>query len=254
MEQVPATIVYADDRLVVVNKPPGISLSTRRSEPRGAVDRLLASTDAEDLSQRGIDPGTLLLVHRLDVGTSGLVMLARDQETHRLLSRELSERRVEKTYLALVWGHPRPRLGRYDWPLAPDRRDRRKMRVDPAGSPAATRYRTVADASHVSLVELSPETGRTHQLRVHLARAGHWIVGDDLYGGPRHRAVRDRNLQLALNPSHLLLHAWRLGLPELAGIQARRFEAPLPKEFQAVLDSLRTSAMSIDSGPTCSDC
>ncbi|MBP1602659.1 MAG: RluA family pseudouridine synthase, partial [Acidobacteria bacterium] len=113
------------------------------------------------------------LVHRLDVGTSGLVMLARDQETHRLLSRELSERRVEKTYLALVWGHPRPRLGRYDWPLAPDRRDRRKMRVDPGGSPAATRYRTVADASHVSLVELSPETGRTHQLRVHLARAGH---------------------------------------------------------------------------------
>ncbi len=236
MEQDPATVVYADDRLVVVNKPPGISLSTRKSEPRGAVDRLLASMDAADLSARGVDPGTLLLVHRLDVGTSGLVMLARDQETHRLLARELSERRVQKTYLALVWGHPRPGAGRYDWPLAPDRRDRRKMRVDPSGSPAATRYRTLADASHVSLVELRPETGRTHQLRVHLARAGHWIVGDDLYGGPRHRAVRDRNLREALNPSHLLLHAWRLGLPELSGIQARRFEAPLSKEFLATLE------------------
>lgn len=246
MEQDPATVVYADERLVVVNKPPGISLSTRRSEPRGAVDRLLASMDAGDLSERGIDPGMLLLVHRLDVGTSGLVMLARDQETHRLLSRELSERRVEKTYLALVWGHPRPRLGRYDWPLAPDHRDRRKMRVDPGGSPAATRFRTLADASHVSLVELSPETGRTHQLRVHLAHAGHWIVGDDLYGGPRHRAVRDRNLQLALNPSHLLLHAWRLGLPELPGVSSRRFEAPLPKEFMIAMESLGISATITD--------
>jgi 23S rRNA-/tRNA-specific pseudouridylate synthase len=110
------------------------------------------------------------------------------------------------------------------------------MKVDPSGSPAATQYRTLADASHVSLVELRPETGRTHQLRVHLAHAGHWIVGDDLYGGPRHRAVRDRNLREILNPSHPLLHAWRLGLPDLPGLSARRFEAPPPKEFLAALD------------------
>lgn len=241
MEQDPATVVYSDDHLVVVNKPPGISLTTRKSEPRGAVDRLIASLDAGDISARGIDVGTLLLVHRLDVGTSGLVMLARDQQTHRLLSRELSERRVEKIYLALVWGHPRPRVGRHDWPLAPDRRDRRRMRVDPSGSPAATQYRTLADASHVSLVELCPETGRTHQLRVHLAHAGHWIVGDDLYGGPRYRAIRARNLRSAFNPSHLLLHAWRLGLPDLPGLPARRFEAPLPKEFLAALEGVGIS-------------
>jgi len=194
-----------------------------------------------DLSVHGIDPGELLLVHRLDIGTSGLLMLARDQDTHRMLSKELSGRRVEKVYLALVWGHLRPRVGRYDWPLAPDRRDRRRMRADPTGSPAATSYRTLADASHVSLVELHPETGRTHQLRVHLAHAGHWIVGDDLYGGPRHRAVRDRKLRLMLNPSHILLHAWRLGLPDLPGIRTRRFEAPLPKEFLAALEGLGIS-------------
>jgi 23S rRNA pseudouridine1911/1915/1917 synthase len=238
MEQDPATIVYADGHLVVVNKPPGISLSTRKSEPRAAVERLLSGVSPADLSARGIDVGTLLLVHRLDVGTSGLLMLARDQDTHRLLSQELSKRRVEKVYLALVWGHPRPRVGRYDWPLAPDRRDRRRMKVDRAGSPAATRYRTLADASHVSLVELRPETGRTHQLRVHLAHAGHWIVGDDLYGGPRHHAVRNRNLRLILNPSHLLLHAWRLGLPDLPGLGSRQFEAPLQKEFLAALRHL----------------
>ncbi len=247
MEQDAATIVYADDHLVVVNKPSGISLTTRRSEPRAAVERLLASMDAVDLSAQGIDPGGLLLVHRLDVGTSGLVMLARDPATHRLLSRELSERRVEKAYLALVWGHPRPRTGRYDWPLAPDRRDRRRMKVDAGGSPAATRYRTLVDASHVSLVELHPETGRTHQLRVHLAHAGHWIVGDDLYGGPRHRAVGDRQLRLALNPSHLLLHAWRLILPDLPGLGSHRFEAPLPREFLAALEGVGIGLMSIRS-------
>lgn len=246
MEQDPATIVCADDHLVVVNKPPGISLATRKSEPRGAVERLLASVDAFDLAERGIDPAALLLIHRLDLGTSGLVMLARDQQTHRLLAQALSQRRVEKVYLALVWGHPRPRAGRYDWPLAPDRRDRRKMRVDPSGSPAATRYRTLADASHVSLVELHPETGRTHQLRVHLAHAGHWIVGDDLYGGPRHRAVRDRNLREALNPSHLLLHAWRLGLPDLPKLCSGRLEAPLPKEFLAALDAVEISVRTLE--------
>jgi RluA family pseudouridine synthase len=247
MVQDPATVVYADDRLIVVNKPPGISLRTRKSEPGKAVERLCASMAAADLSAHRIDPGRLLLVHRLDVGTSGLLMLARDQDTHRLLSQELSKRRVEKVYLALVWGHPRPRVGRYDGPLAPDHRDRRRMKVDSAGSPAATRYRTLADASHVSLVELSPETGRTHQLRVHLAHAGHWIVGDDLYGGPRHHAVRNRKLRLILNPSHLLLHAWRLGLPDLPGLCSRRFEAPLPREFLAALDGLGISPMGIDS-------
>jgi 23S rRNA pseudouridine1911/1915/1917 synthase len=249
MGQDPTTIIHADDHLVVVNKAPGISLSTRRSEPRGAVDRLLAGIGAADLSARGIDAGTLLLAHRLDIGTSGLVMLARDHETHRLLSRALSERRVEKAYLALVWGHPRPRAGRYDWPLAPDRRDRRKMKVDPSGAPAATRYRVLADASHVSLVELCPETGRTHQLRVHLAHAGHWIVGDDLYGGPRHRAVKDRNMREALNPSHLLLHAWRLGLNDLPGLSARRFEAPLPAEFLAGLNAVGISVRTFENSP-----
>jgi 23S rRNA pseudouridine1911/1915/1917 synthase len=246
MEQDLTTVVHADDHLVVVNKPPGISLSTRRSEPRGAVDRLLVSMDAGALSERGVDPGTLLLVHRLDLGTSGLVMLARDQQTHRLLSQELSRRRIEKVYLALVWGHLRPRAGRYDWPIAPNCRDRRKMKVDSSGSPAATEYRTLADASHVSLVELRPETGRTHQLRVHLGHAGHWIVGDDLYGGPRHRAVRDRSLREALNPSHVLLHAWRLGLPDIPGFRSLRLEAPLPKEFLAALERLGISLPSAD--------
>jgi RluA family pseudouridine synthase len=177
-------------------------------------------------------------VHRLDVGTSGLVLVARTPEAHRALATALARGRIEKRYLALVWGHPRPRAGVYDVPLGPDRRDRRRMKADPAGRPARSRYRTLADARHVSLVELSPETGRTHQLRVHLAHAGHWIVGDDLYGGPRHRAIADPRLRRLLAPAHPFLHAWTLALPETAGSGPRRFTAPLPPDFAAALDGL----------------
>ena len=180
-----------------------------------------------------------MLAHRLDVGTSGLVVAARTADAHRAVARAFAEGRVEKTYLALVWGHPQPREGSYDWALGPDRRDRRRMKVDTAGRPARTRYRRLADARHASLVELRPETGRTHQLRVHLARAGHWIVGDDLYGGPRHRGVRDPELRRALSPPHPLLHAWRLALPETEVTPALRFEAPLEEDFADVLRAFR---------------
>ncbi len=112
------------------------------------------------------------------------------------------------------------------------------MRVDPDGRPALSHYRTFAAAPHVALMELRPETGRTHQLRVHLSHAGHWIVGDDLYGGSRHRGVRDSRLRSLLDPPHLLLHAWRLELPQTAGLTVRRFEAPLPPAFASVLEAL----------------
>ncbi len=211
MSSPPAAVLYSDERLLVLDKPAGVSLQTPRSQPGIAVARLLAALPESERAAYGW--GTLLLVHRLDVGTSGVVMLARDEDTHRDLVNALAERRVEKTYLAWVWGHPRPRQGRYDSPLGPDKSDRRRMRVDPAGRPSATRYRVLAAPRHVALVELQPETGRTHQIRVHLAAAGHPVVGDDLYGGPRHRGLHAPALRAALAPDHTLLHAWRLALP-----------------------------------------
>jgi 23S rRNA pseudouridine1911/1915/1917 synthase len=234
-----AVLIYCDYRMVVISKPPGVSLATRRSEPDAAALRLIAALPPEDRTSYGLAAGPFWLTHRLDVATSGLVLLARDEVTHRELSGLLSRRLIQKTYLALVWGHPRPPCGSYEWPLGPDRRDRRRMKVDPGGRLSLTRYRTLAKGPHVSLLELRPETGRTHQLRVHLGKAGNWIVGDDLYAGARYRGVKDPHLQFVLNPPHLLLHAWRLQLPESTGILPSRYEAPLPPHFSAALQTLQ---------------
>jgi 23S rRNA pseudouridine1911/1915/1917 synthase len=230
-----ARLLYADERLVAIDKPAGLSLATPARSPGAAVRRLVAALPDAVRRDEDLDPDTLGLIHRLDVGTTGVVLLARDAATHRELVQALGARRIGKVYLALCWGHPRPREGRYDVPLGPDRDDRRRMRVDPAGRPAATRYRVVAAPSHAALVELRPETGRTHQIRVHLAQAGHPIVGDDFYGGPRHRGVREAAIRAALAPDHPFLHAWRLELPEELGPV---ITAPLPSDFAAAVGAL----------------
>lgn len=168
------------------------------------------------------------LVHRLDRSTSGVVLVGLDEEVHRDLVRRFSERRVLKLYLALVWGHPRPRSGRFDRPLGPDPRDRRRMRVVAEGRSATTIYGVAAVAPRFALVVLEPRTGRTHQLRVHLAAAGHPVVGDDLYDGPRHHGIRERELREQLAGARSMLHAWRL---EVSDLEPSRFEAPPPEDF-----------------------
>ncbi len=230
-----ARLLFSDERLVAIDKPAGLSLATPASEPGAAVRRLVEALPDAVRREEYLDPDALLLVHRLDLGTTGVVLLARDPETHRALAEALGARQIGKVYLALCWGHPRPREGRYDALLGPDRDDRRRMRVDPAGRPALTRYRVLAAPSHAALVELRPETGRTHQIRVHLAQAGHPIVGDDFYGGPRHHGVKDAVLRALLAPDHTLLHAWRLELPEELGPV---ITAPLPADFAAALYAL----------------
>ncbi len=230
-----ARVLWSDARLVALDKPPGLSLQTPPRDPGRAVTRLVEAVPAAERSEHGLDFGGLLLVHRLDVGTSGVVLLARDEDAHRALAQAIAERRVGKTYLALAWGHPRPREGLFDAPLGPDRRDRRRMAVDAAGRAARTRYAVRGTAPHVALVELVPETGRTHQIRVHLAAAGHPVVGDDLYGGPRHRAVADPRVRHALDPPHTLLHARRLALPRTDAGPEIVFEAPLPEAFVRAL-------------------
>jgi 23S rRNA pseudouridine1911/1915/1917 synthase len=240
--RVSAGIVYADERLVAINKPSGVSLATRKREPHAAVARLLAALPDDERLAHGLAAEEVFLVHRLDVGTSGLVLLARDEETHRELASAFGQRRVTKLYLALVWGHPRPQRGTWSWPLGPDSRDRRRMRVDPAGRHAVTEYKVLARPPHVSLLRLEPATGRTHQIRVHAAHAGHPIVGDDLYGGPRHRGLRDRTLRVLLTSDHPFLHAWRLRLPATPLTPELVLTAPIPADLSAVLDTLAISA------------
>ncbi len=233
-----ARVLYADARIVAIDKPAGLSLATRRAEPGAAVARLVAALATHERDEHALMSDVLLLVHRLDVGTSGIVLLARDEDAHRALVRAFSERRVAKTYLALAWGHPRPPEGRWSWPLGPDRRNRRRMLVSDGGRPSVTDYTVEARAAHVSLLRLAPATGRTHQLRVHLAHAGHPIVGDDLYGGPRHRAVREPGLRRLLDPGRPLLHAWRVHLPDTDASTELILAAPIPADFDAALAGL----------------
>ncbi len=174
-----------------------------------------------------------LLVHRLDEGTSGVVLLARDVATHRHLSMAFQERTAHKTYRALVWGHPVPSRGLADAPLARDPKDGRKMAVREGGKPAVTRWTTLRRYPSVADLELTPETGRTHQIRVHLSAKGHPIVGDDFYGGAtRWRGVRDPAARAAFSAvAHPLLHAARVVVASL-GLEV---EAPLPAEYAALL-------------------
>jgi 23S rRNA pseudouridine1911/1915/1917 synthase len=224
-------VLYEDDRFVALDKPPGVSMATSSRPGRAERDivvRLLAAA--------GESPRELFLVHRLDVGTSGVVLLAKTSEAHRALSRALQERRVGKRYRALVWGHPVPARGLLDAALARDPKDGRRMRVDAAGKPARTRYETLRRYRSLADLALAPETGRTHQIRVHLAARGHPVAGDDLYGAAnRWRGLKEPALRRALQAlARPLLHAERISAPEL-GLDVA---APLPGDYRAVLEIL----------------
>lgn len=222
-----AGLLFLGDRFAALDKPAGLSLRTPRADPHAAARRLV---DALPVAERSaLAARDVRLVHRLDESTSGLVLVALDEEMHRELLNRFASGETDKRYLALVWGHPRPASGSWGLALGPDRQDRRKMRVDAEGRPARSDYRVLARAPHVALVELRPRTGRTHQLRVHLAAAGHPVVGDDLYAGARERGVRQPALRAALAPGRSLLHAWRLAVP---GLDPAYFEAPLPADFR----------------------
>ena len=226
------TRLYENTDVVALDKPAGVSMATSARRGRSgpdAVIRLLAACG------EGPDP-SLRLVHRLDIGTSGAVLLAKSDQAHRALSRAFQSGGARKTYRALVWGHPVPSHGIYEDPLGRDPRDGRKMQVRRDGKSAVTRYRTLLRLPSVADLALSPETGRTHQIRVHLAAHGHPIAGDDLYGGAtRWHGLRDARLRRALaSVTRPLLHAARIEIPAL-GIDV---SAPMPEDYRALLDAL----------------
>lgn len=226
-------ILFEDDAVVALDKPPGVSMATSTREGKSAADAVQRLFAACGLRQPDRLP---LLVHRLDAGTSGVVLLAKTPEAHRTLSLALQERRAKKTYRALVWGHPVPVKGTIDFALQRDPKDGRKMRVSARGKPCLTRYATLRRFSSLADLELRPETGRTHQIRVHLSAKGHPIVGDDFYGGAsRWHGVRDRRLRDALEGiARPLLHASRIEIPEM-GLDVK---APLPGDYEEILASL----------------
>jgi len=232
-EAIPLHIVYEDAWLLVVDKAAGMVVHPAPGHTGGTlVNAVLAHCPG--LAASGDDrPG---IVHRLDRDTSGLIVVAKTEEVRRALQQQFKDHQVRKVYQALLEGHLQPERGRIEAPLGRDPHHRQRIAVIPSGREAITAYRVLEylsrssrDAGEYTLVEAEPETGRTHQIRVHLASIGHPVVRDAAYGRRR------TSLPLARQ----FLHACRLELQHPLTGQRLEFEASLPSDLRAVLELLR---------------
>jgi 23S rRNA pseudouridine1911/1915/1917 synthase len=234
-EDLPLTILYEDSDLLILDKPPGMVVHPAAGHDSGTlVNALLHHVD--DLSGIGgeLRPG---IVHRLDRGTSGVMVVAKNDAAHQELARQFHDREVEKEYIALVWGLVQQGR-RIDAPIGRDPSDRQKMstRARRARS-AVTRIAKAEHLKGVSLLQVAIATGRTHQIRVHLSAIGHPIVGDPTYGGVHRRVANDlRAVQRLERP---FLHAARLSFTHPTDGRTMEFESPLPHDLQAVIDDIR---------------
>ncbi len=222
-------VVYADDDVIVVDKSPGLVVHPGAGHPTGTlVNGLLARFPEIATVGQPERPG---IVHRLDVGTSGLLVVARSPFAYDVLVAALSARDVGRTYRTVVWGHPANTIGVIDAPIGRDHRDPMRMAVVVDGKPARTHYRTLREYRDLVVaaeLECRLETGRTHQIRVHLAAIGHPVVGDTTYGGGRPGVASPRPF----------LHAAVLAFRHPTRGETVSFESPLPADLQDVLDSL----------------
>jgi 23S rRNA pseudouridine1911/1915/1917 synthase len=213
------TIAYQDDHLLVVDKGPGLVVHPARGQREGTLSQLLADTAG------GGDPDRAGIVHRLDRDTSGLLVVSRSEEAHRLLQRALAQRLIEREYLALVQGRPPARTGTIEAPIGRDERVRTRMTVGGAHAREARTHFTLDRAlGDVSLLRLRLDTGRTHQIRVHLQAIGHPVCGDPEYGTPG-----------VLGLKRQFLHATRLAFPHPLTGEPIEVRSTLPADLQSAL-------------------
>jgi 23S rRNA pseudouridine1911/1915/1917 synthase len=223
---VPVDVVYADDEVIVVDKPPGLVVHPGSGHRTGTLVHGLVARFPEIASAGEADrPG---IVHRLDRDTSGLLVVARTETARVRLVRDLAARRVEREYLALVHGVPESDAGMVDAPVGRSSREPTRMAVSAKGKEARTRYDVVSRWSDldVALLRCRLETGRTHQIRVHLAAIGHPVVGDATYARGRRSPV---------DAPRMFLHATRLSFAHPATGERLAFESPLPPDLAGVL-------------------
>jgi len=217
-EDIPLEILYEDRDLAVVVKPRGMVVHPEAGHSEGTlVNALLGSLD--ELSGIGGEkrPG---IVHRLDKDTSGVMMVAKNDETQTELSRMLKDREIEKHYLALAEGIMKEKEGVIEAPIGRSKKDRKKMAVDPDGRPAVTEWKVLAEGRNCSLLDVHILTGRTHQIRVHMRSIQHPVCGDPLYG-----------FEKGVKAPCLMLHARSLSFVHPRTKEKKTFQAPLPGDF-----------------------
>lgn len=235
-QDIPLDIVFEDDHLVVVNKPAGLVVHPAAGNPDGTLVNALLHHCAGRLS--GIN-GTLRpgIVHRIDKDTSGLIVVAKSDAAHEGLARQFADHSIERTYLAVTGGRPVPAQGRIEGRIGRSDANRKKMALLPPsssrGKHAVTHYRTLRTLAHAALVECRLETGRTHQVRVHLASIGHPLLGDPVYGrtpAPLRQALADIGFR------RQALHAASLGFIHPVSGKPLGFAAELPADMAELID------------------
>jgi len=239
-EAIPLDVVFEDDDVLVVDKPAGLVVHPSPGHWSGTLVNALLARDTAYGGIAGVErPG---IVHRLDRDTSGLLMVAKTDVAQASLMAQLKARRVKKTYLALVQGAVQAGAGRIEAPIGRDPKNRMRMAVVADGRPSVTGYRVRERFPDWTYLELDLVTGRTHQIRVHLAALGHSIAGDTVYGTGTARRGPD-------GLERLFLHAWRLVFAAPATGDLVRVEAPLPAELDGVLGGLRSAGADVPPRP-----
>ncbi|MBO5551151.1 MAG: RluA family pseudouridine synthase [Lachnospiraceae bacterium] len=227
-EDIPLDILYEDDAVIIVNKPKGMVVHPAAGHYSGTLVNALMY-HCKDLS--GINgvlrPG---IVHRIDKDTTGSLIVCKNDRAHRDIAGQLAIHSIDRRYRAVVHGRFAKDMGTVDLPIGRDRRDRKKMAVDPAGKRAVTHYRVLESFKEYSYIECRLETGRTHQIRVHMAHTGHPVLGDEVYGFRK----------TGIKTCGQTLHAFFLGFKSPATGEYTEVTAPIPEYFNEILEKLRS--------------
>jgi 23S rRNA pseudouridine1911/1915/1917 synthase len=248
-QDIPLAIVYEDSDLIVIDKPAGLVVHPAAGNPDGTLVNALIAHCGPSLAGIGGEarPG---IVHRLDKDTSGLLVAAKNDRAMRSLAKQFAAHATERAYNAIVWGGLRQGDGLVEGDIGRNPFDRKRMAVlRGRGKPARTRYRTIErfgdpTRAFASLLECRLETGRTHQIRVHLTHIGHPLIGDPTYGRahkpPRPKTeIEARAFAAAADFPRQALHAWLLGFQHPTTHKVMKFEAPWPADFAALVEALR---------------
>jgi len=238
-ENIPLDVVYEDDVLLVINKPASLVVHPAAGIHSGTLANALAFHFQNLPSATGkARPG---IVHRLDRDTSGLMVVAKTESSMESLADQFRDRTVFKSYVALVHGHLESESGLIDQPLARDQGNRTRMAVVRGGRNAVSLYKVRRRYQRFTLLDVEIKTGRTHQIRVHLAWLRHPIVGDESYGGGRDNMIQEAHLRAEVRKlGRQFLHAEELGFNHPTTVERMKFKAPLPSELSSLLEELES--------------